>query len=395
MCPASQNDFLKDILQTKGGDFMNRLLKTISDLRKNKDLHIDTSNSDRYRIVVNEADGTKTAYYFSAPIYNINSKKLVDLKFTDSATPRLIGSNAQITFSNSIKMNNSNGNCFIALNNHIDRVSDHELHEGENIILPTTNGFVYKVPVENDLKRSIILKTDRGVFTTRANNKYFALMIDKFTPFVYISAIGIEDSNGYINSPFTVTNRKISEYEYEISASTNTGVGKYLVFEINMYEKKLIQDTTVESYNPKVNNAFGSSAYIGHSSEFGEQWLYSRIDYMRLSDISGCRAKNATAYIPKLSNNDLDVVAYKVSERFCSFGSNWNNKKSESNYVNRSGSTDRYVVIDITSALIHEKSKQVIATNGLILKPAKKNDFVSITTGDSCFLPQILAINYY
>ena len=374
---------------------MNRLLKTVSDLRKKKDLHIDTSNSDRYRIVINEADGTKTAYYFSVPIYNINSKKLVDLKFTDSATPRLIGTNAQITFSNSIKLNNTNGNCFITLNNHIERISDCELHEGENIILPTTNGFIYKIPFKNALSHSIKLKTDRAFSTTRSNNKYFALMIDKFTPFVYVSASGIEHSNGCINSPFTVTNRKISEYEYEILVSGNIGKGKYFVFEINMYEKKLIQDTTVESFNPKVNNAFGSTAYIGSTSEFGEQWLYSRIDYMRMNAISGCRVKNATAYIPKLSSNDLDISAYNVSERFCSFGLNWNNKKSESNYVNRSGSTDRYVVIDITSALIHEKSKQVIATNGLILKPAKKNDFVAITTGDSCFLPQIIAINYY
>ena len=374
---------------------MNCLLKTIADLRKKKDLHIDTSNSDRYRIVINETDGTKTAYYFSAPIYNINSKKLVDLKFTDSATPRLIGTNAQITFSDSIKLNNTNGNCFITLNNHVERISDHELHEGENAIFPTTNGFVYKMPVSSTSNYSIMLKTDRAFLTTRANNKYFALMIDKFTPFAYISAIGIEDSCGYIISPFAIVYRKISDYEYEISASNNISTGKYLVFEINMYERKLIQDTTVESLNPKDNNAFGSTAYIGTTSEFGEQWLYSRIDYMRMNNIAGCRVKNATAYIPKLSNNNLDIVAYKVSERFCSFGSNWNNKKSESNYVNRSGSTDRYVVIDITSALIHEKSKQVIATNGLILKPAKKNDFVAITTGDSCFLPQIIAINYY
>ena len=374
---------------------MNHLLKTIVELRKQRDLHIDTSNSDRYRIVINETDGTKTAYYFSTPIYNINSKKLVDLKFTDTTTPRIIGSNAQITFSNSIKLNNTNGNCFISLNNSIERISDNELHEGENIILPTTNGFVYKLPITNASHHSIKLKTDRAFSTTRANNKYFALMIDKFTPFVYISAIGIEDSRGYINSSFTISNRKISEYEYEISASTNTGVGKYLVFEINMYEKKLIQDTTVESYNPKVNNAFGSSAYLGYTSEFGEQWLYSRIDYMRMSDIAGCRVKNASAYIPKLNNSMLNIDAYKVAERFCSFGSNWNNKKSESNFVNRSCCTDRYVVLDITYALIHEKSKQVIATNGLILKPTNKNDFVAITTCDSCFLPQIIAINYY
>ena len=150
---------------------MNCLLKTIVELRKQRDLHIDTSNSDRYRIVINETDGTKTAYYFSSPVYNINSKKLVDMKFTDSATPRIIGSNAQITFSNSIRMNNTNGNCFISLNNHIKRISDVELHEGENVIIPTTNGFVYKMLIKDSSPRWINIKTDRAFSKTRSNNK--------------------------------------------------------------------------------------------------------------------------------------------------------------------------------------------------------------------------------
>lgn len=220
-------------------------------------------------------------------------------------------------------------------------------------------------------------------------------MIDKFTPFMFVCGIGIEDSTGYISSPLIISNRKLSDYEYEVLLSTPNNIGKYYVFEINMYEKKLIHDTTVESANTKINNAFGSSAYIGRTSNFGEQWLYSRIDYMRMNNIAGFRIKNATAYIPKLSNNRFDIDVYKVSERFCSFGSNWNNKKSASNFVNRSYCTESYLVIDITNALIHEKSKQVIATNGLILKPTRKNNFVAITTGDSCFLPQIIAINYY
>lgn len=374
---------------------MNVILNKMVELRKDRDFLIDTTNSNRHRIVVNEKDGTKTAYYFSTPIYNINSRKLVDLRFTDNSTPRLIGSNSQITFSNNVKMNNANGNCFVALKEKPKRVSDFELHEGQNIILPTTNGFVYKVPVKNASKYPILLKTDRGVFTTRSNNKYFALMKDKFTPFVYVSAIGVEDANGFIIAPFTITNNKITDYEYKVCALRTEDVGKYLVFEINMYERKMIQDTTVESAFPNENNAFGSTAFLGTTSEFGEQWLYSRVDYMCINDIAGCRVKNAIAYIPRLSQNAFNIDAYKVSERFCSFGSNWDNKKSESNLVNRSYSTENYIVIDITNSLIHEKSKQVIATNGLILKPTNKNDFISITTGDSCFMPQIIVINYY
>lgn len=178
--------------------------------------------------------------------------------------------------------------------------------------------------------------------------------------------------------------------------SSEKKLGKYFVFEINMYERKMIQDTTVESAYPNENNAFGSTAFLGTTSEFGEQWLYSRIDYMCVNDIAGCRIKSAIAYIPKLGKNAFDIEAYKVSERFCSFGSTWDNKKSESNYVSCSNATDKYVIVDITNALIHEKSKQLIATNGLIFKSKKKNlGFSAISTGDSCFMPQIIEINYF
>ena len=292
-------------------------------------------------------------------------------------------------------MNNSDGTCFISSGGKIKRVSDYELRDGENIILPTTNGFVYKIPINESSTTSICVRTDRAFSMTRSNNKYFALMIDKFTPFMSICAVGAEDTDGRITSPFIFSNRKISDFEYEISMSKFIGTGKYFVFEINMYEKKLIQDTTVESANANTNNAFGSSAYLGTTAEFGEQWLYSRIDYFRMSAISDCRIKNVTAYIPKLGSGQLDVDSYKVSERFCSFGSTWTNKKSESNFINRSHNTDRYIVLDITNALIHQRSKQIIATSGLILKAAQKGSFTSITTADSCFLPQIIAFNYY
>ena len=375
---------------------MNSLLKKIVELRKEHDFIIDTTNSDRYRIVINDHDGTKTAYYFSSPIYNIRTGKLIDLKFSDNETPRLIGSGAQITFSSKIKMNNANGNCFITLKEKVERISDYELRVGENTILPTTNGFLYKILLTDTESHSINIKTDHAFLTTRSNNKYLALMVDKFTPFVSVSAIGIEDENGYIVSPFTVYDKKKSDYEYEISASTNGSVGKYLIFEINMYEKKLVQDTTVESLNPTVNNAFGGTAYLGSTAEFGEQWLYSRIDYMRMIDIAGCRIKRVIAHIPKLSNSTLDVDVYKVSERFCSFGSTWDNRKEKSDFVSRSINTEKYITVDITRALINEKSKQLIATNGLIFIPQKKeNGFVAITTGDSCFLPQIYEVNYF
>ena len=80
---------------------MNAILEEIIKIRKNKPLIIDYKNKNRYRIVTFEPDGSKTAYYFSTPIYNNKSRKLIDKRFElhDNVT-HLIGSNSKITLSN-------------------------------------------------------------------------------------------------------------------------------------------------------------------------------------------------------------------------------------------------------------------------------------------------------
>ena len=60
---------------------MNSILGEISTLRKGAPLVIDYKNSNRYRLVAIEQNGTKTAYYFSSPIYNSRTRKAVDMKF--------------------------------------------------------------------------------------------------------------------------------------------------------------------------------------------------------------------------------------------------------------------------------------------------------------------------
>ena len=77
---------------------MRSVLKEISRLRKGKPISVDRHNSNRYRVVVQEDDGSKTAYYFSTPIYNNKTRKMVDAKFKSSdGTIYATGSNANIT----------------------------------------------------------------------------------------------------------------------------------------------------------------------------------------------------------------------------------------------------------------------------------------------------------
>ena len=77
---------------------MQSVLKEIEKLRNGLPIVIDYSNSNRYRLVTKESDGSKTAYYFSAPNYNYKSRKLIDVKFHSTGDAvYAIGSNANIT----------------------------------------------------------------------------------------------------------------------------------------------------------------------------------------------------------------------------------------------------------------------------------------------------------
>ena len=124
------------------------MLSILSEIRKlrgsDAPLSFDLNNSNRYRIVVNENDGTKTAYYFSAPIYNNISKKLLSMKFgADDNEINYVGSNAKIKFSDKVVLKNEYGSFSVSLNNNVIFINEHELHNGKNKIFPTTNGFAY------------------------------------------------------------------------------------------------------------------------------------------------------------------------------------------------------------------------------------------------------------
>ena len=72
-------------------------LREIEYLRGNKSFVIDTDNSNPFKILVNEIDGT-TAYCFSMPIYNEKSKRLVNRKFYSKVNAAVfVGSNSVIT----------------------------------------------------------------------------------------------------------------------------------------------------------------------------------------------------------------------------------------------------------------------------------------------------------
>lgn len=374
---------------------MISVLNEITKLRDSGSLTINYNNTNRYRVLINETNGTKTAYYFSAPIYNCKSRKAVDMKFykKDGAVYS-VGSNAYITYSNHIRMENTEGYCTISLEQPVSLVSGGELICGKDRVYPTTNGFMYKAACNAVNPICFDLEVGTPFMEIRANAKYFSLMRERFRPFVTVSCIGTLKTDGEIIAPAKISFQKFTDRKYRLTITPCSPLGGWVLFEANLYESKLIQDTTVESANPEVNNAFGGTAFIGNTAEFGEQWLYSRPDYSKFSELTDRQIIKAVLHLPKLNRSNVQMSAFRVSSRFCSFGSNWNNKIAESSAVAESAAEGRYHNIDITPVFA-DKFGRFTQTEGIILKPrVKGGGFTAASTGDSSYAPQIYEINY-
>lgn len=375
---------------------MQSVLGEISKLRNGVPISIDYHNSNRYRVVVYENNGTKTAYYFGTPIYNKATGKMLDVKFQlNGDAISLIGSNSNITLSNNVLMKNAEGTCIIDLPQKCSFVSSKKVNCGNLTLFPTSNGIAFKCTVKANENVTFVVSVGEPLLNIRANNKCFALMKERFTPFVVFSCIGCIDATGNVISPAKIAYQKLTDKRYKIDISAMSPLAKSVVFEINLYENKLFQDTTVESRNPSTNNAFGSIGFIGNSSVYGEQWLYSRPDYSRITEIMDKQIKKTILHIPKFNRSKVELRAYKVSSRFCSFGSNWNNKIAESTVVADSSCNNGYQSLDITPLLVNQRTKTITMSEGIILKSKiKGTGFSAIATGDSCLAPQILEINF-
>lgn len=375
---------------------MQSVLGEILKLRGGSPIIIDYHNSNRYRLVVQENNGTKTAYYFSTPIYSSRTRKMIDVKFRSNGGAIFsTGSNTNITVSRNVLMENAEGSCSIELSQNCNLISSQEVRCGSMALIPTTNGVAFKCALKANEKATFTIEVGQPFLNVRANDKCFALMKERFRPFVVFSCVGSVDATGNVIAPAKIEYQKLTDKRYRIAISPMSPLAQSVLFEANLYENKLFQDTTVESMNPSTNNAFGSVGFIGNSSTYGEQWLYSRLDYSRVPEIMDKRIDKAVLHMPKLNQSNVELSAYKVSARFCSFGSTWDNKIPGETPVSDSSSKSGYQSLDFTSLLVDGRTKTITKSEGLILKPKiKGTGFSVIATGDSYLAPQIMEINF-
>ena len=367
----------------------NAVLGEIKYLRGMQDFLIDQRNSNRYRVVVKESVG-HTAYCFSTPIYNADTRRLVRSCFdAEKSGYSFKGSNGSISIhQNRCVFENKEGRVIILLNES-PAIQGYNLKSICNVS-PTFNGLLFTVKGN---RFHLQLKSEIKQECIRFHSSCFSLMSERFKPFLSVAALYARDGKGSF-SPVEIKYEDIGNQTYDLSFFHEVENGSFF-FEVNLYEPKLFQDTTVESLHPDTNNAYGAIGFIGKTEQFGEQWLYSRPDFSKIPDLTSERIYKAFLHIPNLNESDESVDVFIPEKRFCSFGSTWNKKINASPKIASSNNQGRYLTIDVTAIFTNHTDQALVYNEGLILKkPKGKNNFIAISTGDCYSAPQILEIKF-
>lgn len=369
---------------------LNPILNEIKLLREEKDFLIDKRNTNRYRVIVKETLG-HTAYCFSTPIYNLSTRKLVNPTFEESNNGYYFkGSNGSISICKTrCVFENHDGRVIITLK------KEPKVRGGDDInsditITPTLNGILFTVKGKH---LNFLVKSETKEDHIRFNSTCFSIMREKFKPFLSIAMLYATDTKGNF-SPVKMNYQDNEDRTYEFDIFNDIENGVFL-FEVNLYEAKLFQDTTVRSIHPNANNAYGAIGFIGKTKQFGEEWLYSRPDFCKIPDLTSERVDRVLLHIPILNDSLENVDVFVPQKRFCSFGATWNKKVTSSGKVASSNNNGRYITIDVTTMFTNRTEHTLVYNEGLIVKkPKGKNDFIAISTGDCYYAPQILEIKF-
>lgn len=356
------------------------------------DISTKSKIMNRYGLI-SKSDNNMKAYFFSVPILSQTTKKIVNSKIEKrDGVYYYNGSNCEVKIYNDrIMLCKGKEIIFLHFNaqKNIVLSEDGSYLKAEDIIFfPTFNGIIIKQR-GNKAKIKMESTTQKDV---KNNSKNFAFMQSKFEPVVTFNAMFAE--NRYRDTFYNIMlhSNKITDNLYELELIASNENAFQLTYDINMYEPKLIQDTTVESKNPCENNAYGNISFLGKSSCLGIQFLYSRVDMEKMDLPTNIQILNVKIHIPYYTINGNDFRISVPVKRFCSFGSNWNNKIPYSNDVLLGIRNNGYITFDISKYVISKTGKWN-PNEGFVIK-SQGEHFSIIGTGDNYYTPQIIEITF-
>ena len=349
----------------------------------------------RYGIDVVKKDGSKSCFFFSAPIRNA-ANSYIQKNFVQSDKIFVFqGTNAKVEVrENGITLSGANGVTEVSwkMPQHFVCLSNGSVLQSKDMqITPTLNGIMVKQRCESMLEYDLHT-TFKREFSPRFNSKSFAYMKGRFEPYFTMDVIYAEDLLGHTMLPAWIRTIDNGLGDFKLRMAPYKDFACRLVWEINMYEPKLIQDTTVESMRPQENNVFGNMAFIGRNEGVGMQILYSRFDFGRIDYAHQQNMAHVLLHIPYYAlGNDLKISA--PFRRFCSFGSNWGNRMPFEDYEVSVARSPGYYTLDVSSHLIDKRGNFMLNT-GIVISPKYKDGVTVLATADNYNTPQIIEIQY-
>ncbi len=365
-------------------------LETVSRLSGLTDLDINTEQKNRYCILLNRQDGYE-AYYFSTPIYQIDNGKSVKRKFEECADGFILrGSSANILVTErEIHGFDHEKEFLIPFKESVSfRLSDGILISDKMTLIPNYNGVLIKGHMEN---MQFSIKTNFVYTGIKQSKNCVSYMEGQFKPIVVFSALfGMDHQGNTTQGSIKWEEKNHAEAHVSIDSCPRAEEG---LLSIDFYEPKLLQDTPVSQLYPTENNAFGPIVYVGNSQTYGIQWLYSRLDLTKLSELKHACIQDMTLYIPLWGNSCGSMRYFGLPHRFCSFGSTWSNKIQRGKMLGYSHAEKGYAAIPLNNIYLYQT--HLTESDGFVLTSVEHDQWVStISTADHYTCPQILRVRY-
>ena len=367
-------------------------LEEVLQLTSDISLSLSPKQSNRYGLqFVSESGGEN--YYFSTPIYQQNTPKLICLQFKQQDDSFIFwGSNCVVIVSkNQICFIREGEELIVLFKTPIDwTFNDGALFSEQLNISATYNGIMIVGNLE-EMQFNIFTNIYYQGF--RKSKNCIGLMENHFKPIFNFSALFAKDDGNKL-CPLLMSYFEQNKHEGKVAFFATDESCKKGVIEMNFYEPKLMQDTPVSEKRLTENNAFGAMAFMGTSEYYGSQWFYFRPNFHNVPEMKSKVIQKITLYLPCWNKSNLLLEMHDLQSRFCSFGSNWENKIGTGQCKYVATQKDTYLSIDVTK--LYSYPGQLTTTIGsvLIAEPTNQASFQIISTADCYARPPILCIKY-
>ena len=371
-----------------------RLIETIKQIRKEENPDVADNKTHRHCIDIREKDAM-VSYLFSIPVRQEEDGALIDSHWEKrgsvwEAKGAMLDTLIRVTKDRIILSRPRKSYTLALPYKQCWKEKDNELYSADMRIGLNPSGVSVACSIEDRLVMRI--ETNDHIYGIKGNSRYFAFMSQRFKPSATLSALYFQGEDNTLY-PVKLSYDEVNANTYDIELDCPVKSHGTLLLEYNLYEDKLFQDTTVSQMLSQENNVFGSVAFLGSSDVFGEERLYIKPVFDMLNQYRFCDIQSIRLMIPKIAENCPEIKAYRMDDRFCSFGSTWNNKVPHSRYCIPVTQSISHIILDLTEYMVENGRLKFFY--GILLKSVEKTmSYGVVATGDCSSFPIILEVKY-